>query len=67
MKTMKITLSKGGTGEKTIPLNKVQIPDLWHIASRQTSPADKRQILKCWHMTHDLLRELRDMAAAIHR
>lgn len=54
---MKITLSKGGTKEKTLNANDVQIPDLWHLARsvRQSHGNDAEDaILECWHIAHDL-------------
>lgn len=56
MKQPTITFSKGGTKEKTVLLSQVRIPDLWHTV---TAPP-RRDILECWHMAHDLLRELRE-------
>jgi len=67
-----ITRSKGGTGERKVELSEVQIPDLWHVAMAfdsasqtgklQFAPKYCRywhdQILECWHLCHDLQREL---------
>ncbi len=33
-KKVMVTLFRGGTDEKTIPIEEVEIPDLWHIAQR---------------------------------
>ncbi len=51
---MKITLHKGGTGEKTVELESIQIPDLWHIAQAQTNPDVRQKILTTWQLAHDL-------------
>jgi hypothetical protein len=53
---MNITLHKGGEAEQKIELSQLQIPDLWHIET--TSAADRAKILECWHIAHDLKREL---------
>jgi len=54
---MKITLNKGGTGEKLVKLDTLQIPDLWHVAQHLPEP-HRGMILETWHMAHDLKREL---------
>ena len=62
-----ITLSKGGTHEHALPLSKIQIPDLWHIAelirtSKEpwagSGTADR--VIQCWALTHDLHRHIAD-------
>ena len=58
---MNITLSKGGTGERTVELSKIVIPDLWHIAHNQEFKGDKEAIILCWHLCHDLRRTLEEM------
>lgn len=61
-----ITRSKGGTKERKVPIDRVQIPDLWHVGRHMIQEgglAHKEQgeaILECWHLCHDLLRELRE-------
>lgn len=56
-----ITLSKGGTDEKTLPLSQVIIPDLWDIGCHlKFGQADfdwqhaAAQIFECWNIAHDL-------------
>jgi hypothetical protein len=63
---MKITLHKGGTKEKTVPVTQIEIPDLWHLArsvrqSHGNQAADA--ILKCWHIAHDLRKALEEIAS----
>lgn len=58
---MQITLSKGGTKERTVDVEKIQVPDLWHIAMDQDDVNAREQILQTWHLAHDLLRVLREM------
>jgi len=55
-----VTLFKGGTKEKTLPISQVEIPDLWHIAEairtngRIGGKAGRERaadmILDCWHI-----------------
>lgn len=49
-----------GSGRKEVPLSSVQIPDLWHIAQATLDLDEKRKILECWHLAHDLLTALRE-------
>jgi hypothetical protein len=35
-----ITLSKGGTAERTIDVQSIQVPDLWHVAMYHHDKAD---------------------------
>lgn len=62
-----ITLSKGGTKERTVPIGKITIPNLWHIAQElkkmemvchDTTAAD--YVLECWNLCHDLLRHIQN-------
>lgn len=62
---MKITLHKGGTEEKTVELESLQIPNLWHY--RDDAKPSREEILRCWHITHDLRRALIEAAAEIKR
>jgi hypothetical protein len=55
---MKVTLSKGGTRERVVEIEALKIPDLWHIAMAEKDKACSRMILDCWHIAHDLKREL---------
>jgi len=55
----KVTLSKGGSAEKTMPISQISIPDLWHIAEaiRTTGkvangPGCATMILECWGLAH---------------
>lgn len=61
---MNITLAKGGTEERVVPINKIVIPDLWHAAQYLKSldrKASGEDVLKCWHLCHDLKRTLEEI------
>lgn len=53
-----ITLSKGGTQERQVRLASLEIPPVYHIAQAQKVDFWRDEILKLWHMAHDLKREL---------
>ena len=57
----KVTLNKGGSEEKTLPISQITIPDLWHIAEAirkngkvADGPGCAALILECWNLAHDL-------------
>ena len=63
----KVTLSRGGSGEKTVPISQVQIPDLWHLA--QAVRTSKKLwagqeacdlILEVWSRAHDLKNHIQE-------
>ena len=54
-----ITRSKGGTAEREVPVNEIQIPDLWHYSDGSHMPT-REEILECWHLCHDLLNAIRE-------
>ncbi len=63
----KVILNKGGTKEKTVPIDRVGIPDLWHIAEAlrkdgkvDDGPGCADLILECWSRTHDLKRHIQE-------
>jgi hypothetical protein len=63
---MRITRAKGGTGERSVGLAEIRIPDLWHLASALKEAGCGEQsgeVLECWHLAHDLLSALRELAA----
>ena len=52
-----VTLFKGGTDEKTLHIDEITIPDLWHIAQKVRTGEEiyNREvacetILKVWHI-----------------
>lgn len=56
-----ITICKGGTKERQVPINELEIPDLWHIAQlsdlrpySMNGRAIKEMLLDCWHIAHSL-------------
>ena len=63
----KVTLNKGGTGEKVVSISEVSIPDLWHIANAirehgkvADGPGCAELILECWSRAHDLKRHIQE-------
>ncbi|KKN00528.1 hypothetical protein LCGC14_1136860 [marine sediment metagenome] len=63
----KVTLNKGGSKEKSMPISKVGIPDLWHITEALRTngkvadgPGCADLILECWHRTHDFKRHIQE-------
>ena len=60
MKMDKIVLAPKGTARQVMPLEEIQVPDMWHLAMalQDDDTYQKRaseQILECWHLCHDLL------------
>ncbi len=53
-----ITRAKGGTDERTVPVNEIEIPDLWHFAMRNEG-RDQEMILEVWYLCHDLLKHIK--------
>ena len=63
--------AKGGTKERTVPLEEVRIPDAWHAAMRAGKPrddtdwakecaeSDRKLILDLWSLAHSLLNHAR--------
>ena len=58
--TKKITRAKGGTHERTVDVDDIVIPDMWHIAMAQKDERVKEAILEIWHLAHDLLRHIKE-------
>lgn len=61
MKT--ITRAKGGTKERKVRVDKIKIPDVWtvvHRADNDINAHDKELLVDCWHLTHDLLRAVKE-------
>jgi hypothetical protein len=54
----KIIRAPKGTARQVVPLEEIQVPDLWHVAERLQDAGneqDSEQILDCWHLCIDLL------------
>lgn len=75
---VKITLSKGGTAERTLELSAISIPDLWKIAHapgllpglKDCTLGDKSAqelIVECWHIAHDLKRTLGELSQTLEQ
>ena len=58
-----ITRAKGGTEEREVPVDEIEIPDLWHISlyldERTGTGNPGPMVRECWHLCHDLLRHIR--------
>jgi hypothetical protein len=44
-----------GTHRRSVPIDKITVPDLWHIAMTLQDKAAQDQVLECWYLCHDLL------------
>ena len=61
MKT--IRRAQGGSKERTVRVSAIHIPDLWKLVQEHKHyqrASEKAQILECWHLTHDLLRAVKE-------
>lgn len=57
-----IVRAKGGSKERIVEVDKIQIPDLWKIVHNHNIDLEaryKEQILETWSIAHDLLRAVR--------
>lgn len=53
----------GGTSEREVPLEDVQIPDLWHVHTYFLKSGNEQaaeMVLETWHLAHDLLRNIKE-------
>lgn len=59
-----ITLSKGGTAERAVKLETLEIPDVWNYAQslKKTDPHMALMIDRLWHTAHDLKRHALEQA-----
>ena len=70
-----VTLKKGAPGEHEVPVEQIQVPDLWHIAQdlkkigkqvyvlvagEFTWVSAGDYVLDCWHLAHDLKRHAQE-------
>ena len=68
-----VTLAKGASGEREVPIGEIEVPNLWHIAMDLNKKQEKvyvlwhgeftwvlagDYILECWHLAHDLKRHI---------
>jgi hypothetical protein len=59
-----VTLAKCGSEVRTVHINDVEIPDLWHIG-RALGKLDKESqeaVWRVWHIAHDLKRHIQSAA-----
>ena len=60
-----ITLNKGGTAERTIDSQAIDVPNLWYVATRLREAEnikDAQLVMDCWHLAHDLKHHIQDNA-----
>ena len=53
-----IIRSPKGTERREVEIDKIQVPDLWHIAMMledQGKENAMKAVLDCWHLAHDLI------------
>ena len=65
-----VTLNKGGTKERTVRIDEIQIPDMWHLAmALKDFPTDNmivdpiacsELVLECWAMAKGLKRHIEE-------
>lgn len=51
-----------GTARRIVPLGQVRVPDLRHVIEylkRHGHEEAANEVLTCWHLTHDLLANLK--------
>ena len=56
---IKYVYRKGGSVK--VPIQEIEIPDIWHIAERigdREGEGNMQAVLEVWHIAHDLLRNL---------
>lgn len=64
-----VTLARGGSKEKTVDIDKINIPDMWHLASwlrngdsanlsKEQRETQAEWLLKTWHIAHDFKRHI---------
>lgn len=54
----KIIRAAKGIGRREIPVDQIEVPDLWHTAMYLKDhglPTAGDQVLDCWHLSHDLI------------
>jgi hypothetical protein len=52
---MRVILSHNGSNRRSVDVEEITVPDLWHLAMAQKRPEDQKAILEVWHLAHDLL------------
>ena len=54
MKTATVTYAPNGAEPHEVPVNEINVPDLWNIAMSFEGPT-RDMIVDAWHLAHDLL------------
>ena len=60
-----ITLNRGGTAERTVDVDSLQVPDVWNasfVVDEHLSEAAGERIRECWNLCHNLLRHAQEQA-----
>ena len=62
MTTKTIIRAQGGTAEREVYLDDIQVPDMWHLYSQleASDPGAAQAIHEVWTLAHDLLRNLKE-------
>lgn len=60
---MKIIINENGTKRKNVDVNKIEIPDLWHVAMAIPDKISQNAIIEVLHLAHDMRGALRNIAA----
>jgi hypothetical protein len=50
---MKIIRAENGTLERVVDVEKIKIPDLWHIAECLNEQSQD-MVIEVWHLAHDM-------------
>ena len=51
-----------GTDRQEVEVDKIQVPDLWHVAMYLKDNDMKtwgEMVQDCWHLTHDLIQNIK--------
>ena len=61
MKTATVTHGRDGAHPFEVPVEKIVVPDLWHVAMRFEEGMVRDTILDAWHLAQDLLYHARNL------
>ena len=61
-----IVRAKGGTAERVVKVDQIEVPDLWFISQFMLEKRQSKRmkemstaVLECWHLCHDLLKNIK--------
>ena len=73
MSKTKIIQAKGGKAEKSVEIQDIVVPDLWHVSQYLKKAGKENEdpwcteagaaVLKTWHLAHDLRRHIEEADA----